>query len=257
MYGQTGFLGFGSADSQWQDLSGFLGFEESSATPQEWSSVGLAGFGYLAGEMGVISGDEQNLPLAEVMSDADGIARTPLVELAPQDFQYVKQYGQPYNGMLGLGDDGTVYQYNGNLGAGFFSKLFKRIRKGVRKVAQRIKKGLRKIISKLPGGKWILKIADKIHKVAMKLVRPLMKFVGKYASKLAPIAALIPGYGPAIAAGLKIAGKVANLMNKYGVKLAGKKGKARTLVAKTPGAIKGMQHELARAASNMKHGRKV
>ena len=120
------------------------------------------------------------------------------------------------------------------------------------KVRKRIKAGLRKVISKLPGGKTILKIAGKIKKVAMKIVKPLVKFVGKYASKLAPIAALIPGYGPAIAAGLKIAGKVANAMNKYGVKIAGKAGQVRTLVSKDPEAIKRMQKELAIEAQKLK-----
>ncbi len=250
MYGQTGFLGL--PEGQWQDLSGFLGFAESDRTPDSWESVGLKGFGMYAGSMGLISGDEMQLPPVEVMSDAQGIARTPMLELAPQDYQYMRSYGQPYDGMLALGDDGTVYQYDGSLGRGFFRRLFRRIRKGIKKVAQRIRKGIRKVISKLPGGKWILKIADKIHKVAMKFVRPLMKFVGKYAAKLAPIAALIPGYGPAIAAGLKVAGRVANLMNKWGVKIAGKAGQARTLVAKEPHRIKGLQADLAQAAAKLK-----
>lgn len=255
MYGQAGFLGLGSLpESQWSDLSGFLGLSESDRTPDEWETVGLKGFGYLAGQMGIISGDEMNLPLAEVMVDGDGIARTPLMEVSPSDYNYVQTMGQPYEGMLALGDDGTIYQYDGSLGRGFFKRIFSRIKKGVRKVAQKIRKGIRKVISKLPGGKYILKIADKIHKVAMKFVRPLMKFVGKYAAKLAPIAALIPGYGPAIAAGLKVAGKVANIMNKWGVKLAGKKGQARTLVSKDPRNIKGMQQDLAQAARNLKRG---
>jgi hypothetical protein len=253
MYGQTDLLGMPT--SQWADLSGFLGLEESTRIPDNWETVGLKGFGYLASQMGIISGDTMPLPPVEVTTDKFGIARTPLLELAPQDFRYVQQMGFPYDGMLALGDDGTQYQYDGSLGKGFFSRIFSRIRKGIKKVASRIKKGLRFIISKLPGGKWILKIADKIHRVAMKLVRPLMKFVGKYAAKLAPIAALIPGYGPAIAAGLKIAGGIGRMMSKYGVKLAGKKGQARTLVAKQPRAIKGFQIELKQAAEKLKQSR--
>lgn len=250
-YGAYGQIGL--PETQWQDLSGFLGLNESSAEPQPWESVGLSGWGYLSPTMGYISGDEiPNLPPVEVVPDSMGIARTPMLELAPQDYNYMKVVQHPYDGMMALGDDGTVYQYDGSLGAGFFKRLFRRIKKGVKKIAKKIRKGIRFVISKMPGGKMLLKIADKIHKVAMKFVRPLMKFVGKYAAKLAPIAALIPGYGPAIAAGLRVAGKVANLMNKYGVKLAGKKGKARTLVAKTPEAIKGMQSELAVAAKKLK-----
>jgi hypothetical protein len=45
-----------------------------------------------------------------------------------------------------------------------------------------------------------------------------MKFVGKYASKLAPIAALIPGYGTAIAGALYTAGKIAKVMQQFDVK---------------------------------------
>lgn len=251
MYGQSGFLGE-IPSSQWQDLSGALGLAESSAVPDNWTTVGLANWGYLAGQMGVISGDEFPMPPVEVVSDAEGIARTPMLELSPEDYQHMKIAQAPYHGMLALGDDGTVYQYDGSLGRGWFKRVFRRIKKGIRKVAQKIRKGIRKVISKLPGGKWIIKIADKIHKVAMKFVRPLMRFVGKYAAKLAPIAALIPGYGPAIAAGLKVAGKVANLMNKWDVRLMGKKGQARTLFAKDPRNIKGMQRELAEAASRYK-----
>jgi hypothetical protein len=164
---------------------------------------------------------------------------------------------QPKDGMLALGDDGTIYQYDGTLGRGFFKRLFRRVAKGIRKVAKRIKKGIRKVISKLPGGKFILKIADKIHKVAMKIVKPLMKFVGKYASKLAPFAAMIPGFGPAIAAGLHISGKIANIYNKFSkvVKIVGKVGQARTLVSKDPAALKSMQAELSQAAVKLKQSR--
>ena len=120
-------------------------------------------------------------------------------------------------------------------------------------MAKKIKKGIRKVISKIPGGKFLLKIADKIHKVAMKFVKPLMKFVGKYASKLAPFAAIIPGFGPAIAAGLHVAGKIAQVYNKFSkvVKIVGKVGQARTLVAKNPADLKAMQAELAAAARRL------
>jgi hypothetical protein len=247
MYGQGGL-----PETHWKDLSGFLGLEESNSMPQAWESVGLANWGYLSPTMGYISGDAFPMPPVEVVPDSMGIARTPMLELAPQDFKYMQVVQHPYDGMMALGDDGTVFQYDGSLGAGFFKRMFRRIKKGVKKIAKKIRKGIRFVISKMPGGKMLLKIADKIHKVAMKFVRPLMKFVGKYAAKLAPIAALIPGYGPAIAAGLRVAGKVAQVMTKFGVKLAGKKGKARTLVAKTPEAIKGMQKELAEAAAKLK-----
>ena len=272
MYGQT-------MDNlnDWNDLSGYLGFgaSESPREPEPWESVGLADWGYLAGQMGIISGDEIEQVPVEVIPDRDGLARTPMLELSPEDFKHMKVWKQPYEGMLALGDDGTPYQYTSYEGAdeepydgmlgrrrrrrGFFKRLFRRVAKGIRKVAKKIKKGIRKVISKIPGGKFILKIADKIHKVAMKIVKPLMKFVGKYASKLAPFAAMIPGFGPAIAAGLHVAGKVAQVYNKFSkvVKIVGKVGQARTLVAKDPSALKAMQAELAAAALKLQMQRAI
>jgi hypothetical protein len=140
-----------------------------------------------------------------------------MIELGGADYQYVATNGRPYDGMLGLGDDGEVYVYDG-LG-GWFKRLRRRIKRGfkkigrgirkvargIRKVRKRIQKGIRKVVRKLPGGKMLLKIGGKLRKVAMKVVKPLAKF----GRKLAPIAAMIPGYGPAIAAGLRIGGKIA------------------------------------------------
>lgn len=259
-YGETtGDQNMYGTGEQWEDLSGYLGFgaSENPPEPQPWETVGLADWGYLAGSMGIISGDEIPQIPVEVIPDRDGLARTPMLELSPEDFRHMQVWKQPKDGMLALGDDGTIYQYDGTLGRGFFKRLFRRVAKGIRKVAKRIKKGIRKVISKLPGGKFILKIADKIHKVAMKIVKPLMKFVGKYASKLAPFAAMIPGFGPAIAAGLHISGKIANIYNKFSkvVKIVGKVGQARTLVSKDPAALKSMQAELSQAAVKLKQSR--
>jgi len=222
---------------------GFFGEEGDGQPLEEWSTVGLAGFGYLSPVMGDMGTD---IPV-EVGPDQTmfygGLARTPMVELNPEDYRYMQSTGgRPYEGMMGLGDDGEVYVYDG-LG-GFFKRLFRKIKKGVKKIGRgirrgikrvrkgfqkvlkkgfsvvrkiggRIRKGIRKIVKRLPGGKALIKIAGKIRKVAMKVVRPVSKFVGKYASKIAPIARFIPGYGPAISAGLRIAGKVANVYNKY------------------------------------------
>lgn len=267
---------YGQSSDNWEDLSGYLGFgaSDNPPEPQPWESVGLSDWGYLAGTMGIINGDQIPQIPVEVIPDRDGIARTPMLELAPEDFRHMQVWKEPKEGMLALGDDGTVYQYqsydgadedvyDGTLGrrrrrrGGFFKRLFRRVAKKVKKIAKRIKKGIRKVVSKLPGGKFILKIADKIHKVAMKFVKPLMKFVGKYASKLAPFAAMIPGFGPAIAAGLHISGKIAQVYNKFSkvVKIVGKVGQARTLVAKDPSALKAMQRELATAAVKLKQSR--
>ena len=226
------------------DYSGsFFGSANDGIPLQPWESVGLAGYGYLVPKMGDMS---TNIPV-EVGDDQtmfyNGLARTPMVELSPEDYAYVSNNrGQAYDGMLGLGDDGETYVYDG-LG-GFFKRLFRKIKKKVKKVVRkvrrgirkvrrgfrkvlkkgfsvvrkiggRIRRGLRRVIKRLPGGKALIKIAGKIRKVAMKVVRPVSRFVGKYARKLAPIARFIPGYGPAISAGLRVAGRVAQTFNKY------------------------------------------
>jgi len=241
----------------WTDYSGLYGIgadDDDGSDPQDWETVGLADWGYLSPQMGMISGDEIPQIMAEVTPDEFGMARTPMIELSPEDYQYMSVMKTPYDGMLGLGDDGDVYTYDG------FSGLFKRLRrwakKKIRKVRRRIRRGLTKVLRKLPGGKYLIKIARKVRKVAMKIVKPLARFVGKYAKKLAPIAALIPGYGPAIAAGLHTAGKIANLMNKWQVKVVGKKG-VRDIFSKKKSNIKGLQRDLAIAAKKLKSRKRV
>lgn len=226
MYGRTDDIG------QWQDYGlAEYGYamggadEDMGAAPLDWSVYGLAGFGAAADR--VYDASAMGL-LAEVETDGYGLARTPMVEMSADDIAYVRQYGRPYDGMLGLGDDGSVYQWQPTAGlalGGFFKKLFKGIGhavKGIAKGAFKLaKKGLKfakKLIAKLPGGKYLVRFMDKIHKVAMKLVRPLAKILGPLASKLAPIAAMIPGYGPVISVALKAGGTIAKLMAKHGVR---------------------------------------
>ena len=245
----------GYSNEEIQDYTGLVGFGgvDQWGEPDDWESVGLDNWGHLSPILGIINGDDLPLPV-EVVTDSQGLARTPMIELSPSDYNYVQVYKRPYMGMLGLGDDGTVYKWEDNSGmlGGWFKRLFKKVKKGIKKIGRKIKKGIKKVVRMLPGGKLLLKIAKKIHKVAMKIVKPLIKFVGKYASKLAPIAALIPGYGPAIAAGLHAAGKVAKLMTKYGVGFKGKKGKVRSLTAKDPKNITDMQKELGVLAKQQK-----
>lgn len=244
---------FGNVE-QWQDqgLYGFAGDEGEE--PSDWSQVGLRNWGAYTPTMGIIDGGSTALPMVEVNEDDaiygyDGEVRTPMLELHPSDYGYVKIMGRPYPGMMALGDDGQEYMYDGL--SGFFKKLFKRVKRGVKKVARRIKKGVRKVLKKTRFGRFLLKIGAKIKKVAMKIVKPLLKFVGKYASKLAPVAALIPGFGPAVAAGMYAAGKIAKLMTKHGVKLKGKKGKVRDLAVKNKKQLKGFQKDLAKEARKM------
>lgn len=198
---------------------GLLGADETGAEPEPWERYGLAGWGAYSDAYdrsprgGIIDAEYMGLA-ADVDTEAyGGLARTPMMELAPRDYEYMQRVGAPYDGMMGLCDDGQVVVYDGL--AGFFKKLFRRVRRGIKKVAKRIRKVARKIISKIPGGKMLLKIGGKIRKIAMKVVKPLTKFIGKYAGKLAPIAAFVPGYGPAIAAGLRVAGKVARTARKF------------------------------------------
>ncbi|MDD4934088.1 MAG: hypothetical protein PHO89_11580 [Methylacidiphilaceae bacterium] len=227
--GYLGSIGYELPEPYQADHSGLLGAVEywPGSEPQEWSTVGLAGWGYLSPSMGVIDGTALGgigVEVDDEQLDPSGYVRTPMIELGGSDYQYVAANGRPYDGMLGLGDDGEVYYYDG-LG-GWFKRLRRRIRRGfkkigrgirkvargIRKVRKRIQKGIRKVVRRLPGGKMLLKIGGKLRKIAMRVVKPLAKF----GRKLAPIAAMIPGYGPAIAAGLRIGGKIAQHMGGAG-----------------------------------------
>ncbi len=246
MYGATddvmGWQDYGLAEHGY--ALGFAEGEGYGAAPLDWSLYGLQGFGANADRIYDTSGAGL---LAEIETDVNGLGRTPMVEMKPDDVAYVQAYGRPYAGMLALGDDGTVYQWRPSAGfslGGFFKKIFKgvgklvgRVAKGAFKLAQRGLKFAKKLIAKLPGGKYLVKFMDKIHKVAMKLVRPLMKFVGPLAAKLAPIAAMIPGYGPLISVALKAGGTIANLMAKHGIKQT-KKGAVIPTSAKGMAAFK-------------------
>lgn len=237
------------------------GYEE----PIEWSTMGLSDWGWMSSPgggkvstvatYGYIDGAQLNGMMAEVDENdtwdtATGTYRTPMLELSVDDYQYMQQHGRPYDGMLALGDTGEPYVYDGL--SGWFKKLFKKVKKGVKKIAKKIKHGVKKLLKKTKFGRWLIKVGGKIKKIAMKIVKPLVKFVGKYAAKLAPIAAMIPGYGTAIAAALAAAGKVAQLMQKYGVFTEGKKGKVRTLKLKHPKKFKKFSKALHQEAKKMK-----
>lgn len=209
--------------NDFEDLSGADDFDTTPGDPLDFREYGIKDFGIYSEAMGILDLGEGSIGLAaEVDVDEFGLARTPILELRPRDYQYIRRFQRPYMGMLALGDDLEVYEYDTNLG--FFKKLFKKIKKKVKAVRKKIRKVAKKLLKKIPGGKALLKLGKKVWKISQKILKPLTKFVGKYAKKLAPIAALIPGYGPAIAAGLHTAGKIANLMNKYSVKVVTKKG---------------------------------
>lgn len=245
--------------SGWQEV-GLAGIDAMSEIdePADWRENIQPGFGAYAETMGII--DNPGLAVEPEWDIVDGqrMARTPMLELAPEDYEWVRVMRRPYDGMVALGDTGQSYIYDGQLG--FFRKLLRKARKAARRVGRRIKK----VIKKIPGGKYLVKLGKKVWKISKKFLKPLAKYVGKYASKLAPVAALIPGYGPAIAAGLYAAGKVANLVNNYGVKIVGAAGKLRKLKFASGKAAKLFRKALKRAAKrekrrmrNPKYRRKV
>lgn len=244
-----------SVDS-WRDFGGLAGLDddpEPYSEPVEWSSVGLRDYGSLVPQMGLLSGENLGGLAVEIDSDDEfyrgGTVRTPLLEMSPEDYRYMARFGSPYDGMLGLGDDGQVYAYDGL--SGFFKKMFRKARKAIKRVGKRIKGAVHKVLKRSKFGRGLIKIGGKIRKVAMKIVKPLIKFVGKYAAKLAPIAALIPGFGPAVAAGLYASGKIAKIMLKHGAFLKGKKGSVRDIVFKGKSGQGALQRDLAIAAQKL------
>lgn len=247
----------GEIDMRTQDFQDYgLGYYAGDdGEPADWALEGLIGFGAYSPTMGIIDGDRANLLMEfdeddEINDQGVNVVRTKMLEMDPEDYRHAQMYGYPRMGAVALGDDGDVYQYTQDpvSGLGFFKKLFKRIKKRVKKAVRWVGSKAKRLIRRLPGGKYLLKLHGKIHKVAMKLVRPLTKFVGKYAKKLAPIAALIPGYGPAIAGALLTAGKIANTLKKYGV-VTDKSGKPKFKSGKQ---AKQFQRALRREAQRMK-----
>jgi hypothetical protein len=232
--------------SRWKDY----GLSGTDSYPEDWRTGILYNFGEYAENYGIIDGEQLHGLAAEVdyYIDETGAtrARTPMLELAPEDWEYMRRHRRPYAGMLALGDDGSPYAYDGL--QGWFKKLFKKVGRGLKRVGKAIGRGVKKFVKKLPGGKYLVRLGEKIWKTSMKLVKPLMKFVGKYATKLAPVAALIPGVGPAISAAMYSAGKITSLMKKYGVSLAGKKGKVRKLAVKNPKNMRRFEKALKKEA---------
>jgi len=262
-----------------------------NAEPLDFSEYGAREFGaYIDDPMPMINGDSFAGLMLEYCDDDvigfDGdqpLVRTKMLEMHPEDMRAVYTTGKPRPGAVALADDGDVYQWVEIDGlGGFFKRMFKKVRKGIRKVrkgirkvVKKVRKGVRKgikfvkslpkkvfrgigkmakkLIKRLPGGKYLLKIYGKIKRVAMKVVRPLMKIVGPIAKKLAPIAGLIPGYGPVIKAALAKAGKFAEVAAKFGVK-TDKKGRPRFTSGKQ---AKAFQAGLRAEAKRMKKSGKA
>lgn len=236
-------------------LSG-AGMEDDGQELSPWDKHVFLGFGSEVKRLGYI--DAPGNLAVEVYNDdllGDGTVRTPMLEVSPNDYEYVQTVGFAYPGMMAVSDVGNVYQYDG------LSGLFKRIAKGLKKVAKktigRVRKGVRKVIAKTKVGRALIKISDKVMSVAMKIVKPLAKFVGKWAMKLAPVAALIPGIGPAISGAMLAAGAIGKAIDKYGAIIedvivvdekTGKKKKVKKLKvdpAKQAGLTKLLQQQAA------------
>jgi len=233
-----GFKNMGSLNGYEPEMFGDLGLENfgfagmDGDEPLDWQQYGLLSFGaYMDRPLPMVSGDNLGWFAEYDENDYIGFAggvpvvRTKMFEMDPKELRIALMRGRPRMGCVALGDDGDVYQWVETPGlGGFFKKLFKKVKRGVKKVAKGIKKGVRKVtkgitkgakklIKKLPGGKYVVKVAGKIKKVALKAAKPILK-LGK---KLAPIAAVIPGYGPVIAAALRKGPAALKLMQKMGV----------------------------------------
>lgn len=196
------------------------------------------------GRWGYLDGEQLGGMTAEVDDSDDiggGLVRTPVLELAIDDYDYVRRIGRPYNGMMALGDSGDIYYYDG---FGGFKKFIKKVGKAVGKVMtpglpqaiDKAKKKKKTTKTKKPGtskatkkpptvtrkrpatkspirtavdkdrdDKVTVKIGGELADLAMKIIRPLVLQATpiQQALRLAPIAALIPGAGPAIAKALK------------------------------------------------------
>lgn len=192
-----------------------VGLDNDGDELSPWDKHVFLGFGSEVSRLGYMNGPG-NLAV-EVYEDdllGDGTVRTPMLEVSPNDYEYVKTVGFAYPGMMAVSDVGDVYQYDG-LGG-----LFKRLKKGLKKIAKKtvgaVRKKVRKIVAKTKIGRALIKIGDKVMHVAMKIVKPLAKVVGKWATRLAPVAALIPGVGPAISGAMLAAGAIGKAITKYG-----------------------------------------
>lgn len=179
---------------------GLAGSENDGAELVDYGEV-ICGFGSAAEELGYIDdpGVQCEMSGAE---EIGGYSVNPVIELSGADFVRLRENNnQPWHGLLGLADDGSLMMFDANLG--FFKRLRRRMRKGIRRVASRFKKIGKKILSVTPGGKTLMKFGRRILPIAKRLI--------KAGSKLAPIAAFIPGVGPAAAIALRAAGRGINV----------------------------------------------
>jgi len=210
------------------DLSGFFNAPQINEPVFGIEEVapGNPYFGCAIRNMGYI-GNANNytveLGSADYLPDGSGRAITPILAFSPDDFDYIKTVGCPYPGMKAIGNTGYVYEYvkgtNSNGLQGPIINFFKRIGRGIRNFFSTIWNGVKKVFEATKFGRWVLKVVDGVIGFAVKIVKPLAQFVGKYAPALAPVAALIPGIGIPLAGYLLSAGGIAKVFNQFGVPL--------------------------------------
>jgi hypothetical protein len=235
------------------------------------------------GRYGYLDGEELGGLTAEVDDSDDiggGFVRTPVLELAIDDYDYVRRIGRPYAGMMALGDAGDVYYYDG---LGGFKKFIKKVGKGIGKImtpglpqaidkakSKKKKKKAKKpsaapkkptvtrkrptVTRKRPAtkspirtaadkdrdDKVMVKIGGELADLAMKIIRPLVIQATpiQQALRLAPIAALIPGAGPAIAKALKAGAAAVGAAAKTPAVKKARKSKSSTKRAVRKGKLK-------------------
>lgn len=214
-------------------------FYDSDPDVRKPAELSICGFGDFESCLGIDGGD-----VPWMMADYDdddvigdtGFVRVKSFALSPEDFGYVDAYGAPYEGMQALADDGDVYQWSCD---GFGSLWKKILRKNPK--FQRI---VGKITRMTPGGR----AAWWTH---TKVAKPIMRKLEPYSKQLAPIAKLIPWFGPYIAAALEINGTVHEIKQKTGVKFT-KKGKP---IFKNKNQKENFQYLLNVAASKMSNAK--
>jgi hypothetical protein len=239
MRGDEGMSFAGIKDSDFMDYGlDTVGMARTDGSiPEDWSTHGLHGFGAFIDEpVPLINNDHLGLMMEYTPDDYVGYAmdgqplvRTKMLEMDPVDILHTWRAGAPRLGSVAMADDGDIYQWQETPMGGFFSKIWSGVKSVGKKIAGGVKKAVKfvgskakQLISKLPGGKYLIKIYDRVKAVALKLVKPLAKLLGplaKYASRLAPIAALIPGWGTAAAVILFKVGKITEIVKKFGVKI--------------------------------------
>lgn len=202
--------------------------------PLDWSTHEQLTFGaYVDMPLPVI--DNEMLGLTMEITDDDIVAVTPqgrplvrtkMIEMDPREVAFALRTGAPRPNAVGLADDGDIYQWTYTPVGGFFKKIWGAAKKVAGKVKGAVRKGARfvgakakALIKRLPGGKYLLKVYDRVKKIGMKLVGPLIKKIGPIAKRIAPLAAIVPGLGVGAAVALYKLGDFAQVVKKYKVML--------------------------------------